>query len=89
MASTGKTSGAEWLRLLAEKAPALRAAGVLHLELEGMTVDLARAEPEATKAEPFEPDRDEMDPLLDPATYGWRERVPGFRRQPRDEDDES
>ena len=76
------------LQLLIDKARALRAAGVTHVELEGLAFDLAPAELEMAEVVPEER-LEELDPLNDPATYGRLDgRVPGFPRQPRDDDQE-
>lgn len=74
---------------LVGRAPELRAAGVLSLTLGDLTVALAPAEPVA--AEPRAPrervEEEPADPLSDPATFGFRNAVPGFPRR-REEDEE-
>ena len=78
------TSPAEWFRLATEYADKLRKAGVLRLELTGCVMELAPV-PEPMPSRAPEPD-EYSDPLDDPATYGLRNTVPGFRRTPVDED---
>lgn len=75
------------LDLIIAKAPDLRAAGVLHVQLEGLAFALAPLE----RAVMVEDDEDQegqqgapsSDPLNDEDTYGGP--VPGFRRQPHEE----
>lgn len=74
---------AEWLDLIARKVPALRAAGVLRIQFEGCTVDIAPlpaiAEGEVATSVPV---LDYGDPLDDPDTFGGK--VPTLRRQRED-----
>jgi hypothetical protein len=66
-----------WVDLLVDRAPALRKAGVLHLELTGCTVDLepdppdfsGGAEADDMKAQIDSMLDDRTDPLDDPSTY--------------------
>lgn len=75
-----------WLDLVIEKAPALRDAGVTCVHFDKVMIELAASDaPARVAATPESEVVDEIDPLLDPATYGGR--VPGFRR-PADDDEE-
>ena len=69
---------AEWLELLIERAPALREAGVAHIEIGDVVVDL---HPHYVLQQPDddddEPTRAPRDPLEDDATFGGR--VPRWR----------
>jgi hypothetical protein len=90
MPPRAKPSAAALLDLLVERAPGLREVGVRRVELAGLAFELA--EPRLTLEQgPSRADvqlADEMDPLMDPATYGRSDgRVPGFTRPERDEDD--
>ncbi len=68
-----------WVELLCKQAPALRAAGVTHIEAEGYSAELASFVPpipegdddgdEDENAQRF---REPLDALNDPATYGGR-----------------
>ena len=86
-----KTKPSDWLDLLIEKAPALREAGVLEIELDGCTVSLAPVAKEQEQWVPM-PTTEEhsmgkhMDALDDPDTfdgkgtqgfYGARRQGPG------------
>ena len=88
MAPPKKKQPAEWLELVAQYAKSLRDAGVVKLELEGCTLTLQPLEtPVVIQQQAAEPDN-EMDPLLDAATYGRTDgRVPGYPRRHRSEDD--
>jgi hypothetical protein len=80
------------LYAIAEAARALRAAGVLRLEVDGLKLELAAPEATPTASEshidalPYSPLpdlSDEVDALNDPATFGRRDgKVPGFQRAP-------
>jgi hypothetical protein len=77
----------EWLLLLAEQAPALRAAGVLSVSIDGAAATFLPAEaaiamaaaPTADDQRPREPTGDLTDPLNDPATFGGT--LPGYVRE--------
>jgi hypothetical protein len=68
------------IAVIVTRAPALIAAGVTELTLEGFTVRLAPPPPAKTDAAPAKPvPRAHPDPLQDPATFpGGRMR--GFKR---------
>lgn len=72
------------LALLIARAPDLRRAGVLTLSLDGLAVSLAPDAPPVADV-PREVVEEPADPLLDPATFGYRDAVPGFPRR-RDEE---
>lgn len=79
-----KSTAAETLSLIAERAEALRKVGVLVVTVDGFSVQLA------PWADPGQPDRSVAeptyaDPLSDPATYPGG-RVPGFEREPHEGD---
>lgn len=85
-----KPTPAELLRLITEHAPALRAAGIQHLSIDG-AFSVALAAPDAPSGAVLadEPPAEEYsDPLLDPLTYGNRSHVPGIQRDRDDEDSE-
>lgn len=67
----------EWFSLIAERAPALRAAGVTRLVLDGTEIDFAPHMPDVKPA--IDAQFDYSDPLDDPATYGNTGNVPGYR----------
>ena len=74
----------EIVNLLAERAPALRAAGVTSFTIGDFAVDFAPHEqpppPPRRRADEDDPAPDaSSDPMQDPATYGGG-RVPGFTR---------
>lgn len=69
---------AEILDLLAEKAPAVRDAGVTAFEVEGVRVELAPARRETASAVAEEQQPEIGDPLADPDTFGGA--LPGFPR---------
>ena len=84
-------SPADWLTLIADRAPALRAAGVTELELDGARVLLAPHVPPPDKTAPTRQLPEESsDPLGDAATYAGG-IVPGYRiqREWDEEDDPS
>jgi hypothetical protein len=81
MAATTKLSPAKWLDLIAAKAPALRKAGVLRVELNDAIVQLAPEYPSAS-TEKAPRQRSQADPLDDETTYGLG-YVPGFPRAGR------
>lgn len=81
MPPTKKLQPSDWLDLIAEKAPALRKAGVTSLDLDGVCIELAPVEPEY--AQPGKGIRELADelsnPLDDAATYGMPDGfVPGY-----------
>lgn len=74
------------LDLAIAKAPDLRAAGVLHVQLDGLAFALAPQEQPVVEDDDDDKrptEQDVMDPLDDPATFGGP--VPGYRRQPHEE----
>jgi len=76
------------LALLIARAPDLRRAGVLTLSLDGLAVSLAPdAPPPSTEPVPREAVEEPSDPLSDPATFGFRDAVPGFPRRREEEAD--
>lgn len=71
---------AETLTLIAEKAPALRAAGVRVIDVDDVHVELAPADPpEANADAKSDEDEDDLDPLDDPRTFGRKKTVPKRR----------
>ncbi len=66
-----KTEAGMMLDLIVEKAPKLRAAGVVHVSLEGASFTLGDLTVAATGDAPEEAD-DDMNPLSDPTTFGMR-----------------
>jgi hypothetical protein len=76
----GQTA-AELMTLIAEKAPALIAAGVTSLTIDGFSVTLAAATPTPASTAPLPPPdpppEQHIDPLRDRSTY-ISGRVPGF-----------
>lgn len=84
-----RATAAQLLELLADKASALRAAGVRRVELEGLKFEIAAPEMVPTQVGANE-EADEHDVMNDPATYGLApgSRLPGFTRRPREEDEE-
>lgn len=104
MTTTGSTAKAPrarkktpeaWVDFIVARAEKLRAAGVLHVEFEGVTFVLAPAaptEPTYEGADPGTPVRfvdeePEPDPFDDPHTYGMSGRVPAFPRTEERDDD--
>lgn len=68
------------LDLIIEKTPALRAAGVQGVELDGLKFAIAPDDPGWTSEQKAEPPED-LPPLDDPETYGIRSRgAPSARR---------
>ncbi len=67
----GAVTAPDLLALIVERAPALRAAGVLSVAIDGFSVTLAPAEPEATDDKPS--DDDERWP---------GEKLPGYTLDP-------
>lgn len=83
-----KQKPADLLTLIADRAFALRKAGVQRVELDGMAFTLLPYhEPPASVTERTEMDVEESDPLLDPATFGLApgSRLPGFTREDEEE----
>lgn len=82
-----KTRPEEWLRMVAEHAPALREAGVVRFEVEGCRIELSPAEPPSIPMAP-EPESEAFNPLEDPATFGDRSGrfVPGWNLQHREDE---
>jgi hypothetical protein len=66
---------ADWLDLLISKAPALRAAGVLEVSLEGVSVKLSEFIPEQPESKDAIADAT-GDPMNDRILYGGA--LPGF-----------
>ncbi len=79
--STNSSSSNELLAMIQARAPELRKAGILALELEGLKVTFAPYEPEPAFSD--EEDDPELDVLEDPATYGNKKTVPGRRKDER------
>lgn len=77
MSDDPRTTPAQWLELLIERAPQLRRAGVTRIALEGCTVDLAPVEPAAVHVP--EEEAELLDPLDDPRTFPGG-RMPTFQR---------
>lgn len=76
-----RPGAAELMSLIAERAPALIAAGVTSLSIDGFAVTLAPPPPvPANVPKPEESPRQHIDPLRDPSTYPGG-RVPGFTRE--------
>lgn len=65
-------------------APRARAAGILRLAFEGVSFELAPADPVAPDAADDDEweDVEDPNPLHDATTFGGR--VPGFRRRPEE-----
>lgn len=82
MSRPGAPPLADLLDLIERKAPALIAAGVVSVQLEGVSFALAAAVPrksdELPKAAPAP--RQHVDPLRDASTYPGG-RVPGYTRE--------
>lgn len=72
---------AELLDLIIARAPALIAAGVTSLSIEGLSATLSRPAPApAARADkPAPPPRRHIDPMRDPSTYPGG-KIPGFTR---------
>lgn len=79
------TDMAQLLDMVIAKARQLREAGVLRVQLDGLSFELAPAgAPHMDDEELDEPeDTDDPDPFNDPATYGGM--VPGLPRRPHEE----
>lgn len=75
---------AQLLDLLIDRAPKLREAGVMRVELEGLCLVLAPPEQMLDDREERDEDIEHADPLQDPATFPGG-RVPGYRRRPHEE----
>jgi hypothetical protein len=76
-----KSSAAELLELLVARAPALIAAGVTSVSIEGLSATLAPPPPAAGPApKPQPPAKRHIDPMRDASTYPGG-RVPGFTRE--------
>lgn len=86
MPAPKKLAPADWLTLIADRAPQLREAGVLELTVDGVTVRLAPYEPPPAQPRREEAAVEDPDPLNDPATFGRIGRAPGFDRPRRQED---
>lgn len=75
-------TASDLLTLIVERAPKLREAGVLSVEVEGLKATLAPIQaPEVESGD--ETPEEQFDVLSDPATFGHTdaERVPGRRRR--------
>lgn len=79
MAPATKPTAAELMDLITSRAPALIAAGVTELEIDGFAVKLSAPPPAATPVAKAAPVRQHVDPLQDPSTYAGG-RVPGYTR---------
>lgn len=83
MAPISKSSAAELLDLLIARAPALIAAGITSVSIEGLSATLAPpppVAPPASKAKAQPVAKSHTNPMLDPSTYPGG-RVPGFTRE--------
>lgn len=81
-------TGDALLDYLVEKGEALRKAGIVRLNYDNMgsfTVELAPPQEPTVIVQADREERESMDPLMDPDTFGGR--MPGYRRR-RNEDDE-
>jgi hypothetical protein len=78
----------ELLTLLEERAPRLRAAGVLEIDVRGLRARLAPPDPPPLKKEKIEPEV-RLNPLDDPRTYGLPPgaKLPGIAWDPSQEPD--
>lgn len=78
-----RTSLAAKLALIAERAPELRRAGVTHLEIDGIAMDLAPHNPLTVDDFKADAPQQSSDPLYDSSTYAGGQ-VPGytFEREP-------
>lgn len=88
--ATKKPTPAELLDLLIARAPALHAAGVTSLSIDGLSATLAPPPPPLDLRGTVVPDddlptHDHRDALNDPSLYG-RGRVPGFKRPSKNEE---
>lgn len=72
------------LDVIIGRAPKLREAGVLRVNIDGMAFDLAPSEQAAEDDDGTRSSDEEADPFEDPATYGGRP-PPGYRRREREE----
>lgn len=90
MSDAHQLSPAAWLTLLVDRAPALRAAGVLDLSIGGVSVRLAPHEPPPAAPDPRERVEEPANALDDELTYGRRpgSGVPGFPRRRHEENDQ-
>jgi len=77
-------TAADLLALIVKHAPALRDAGILSVEVEGLKATLAPAQPPEVESGDATPE-EQFDVLNDPALYGHTDpdRVPGRRRRTR------
>lgn len=76
-----KSSAAELLELLIARAPALIAAGITSVSIEGLSATLAAPPPAAGAAPKAQPvAKQHINPMRDPSTYPGG-RVPGFTRE--------
>jgi hypothetical protein len=73
-------SPAELLTLIAERAPSLRAAGVLQVSIDGLGAVLAPDAPMPSSMPAPKPRPSYVDPLEDPDTFPTG-RVPGYKRE--------
>jgi len=77
----GKPVAEHLIDLLIARAPALIAAGVTSLAIEGMSATLSPPAPVAAAAPEAKPvARQHVDPMRDPSTYPGG-KVPGFTRE--------
>jgi len=67
------------LDLIADRAPGLRAAGVLAIAVDGISAQLAPADQPADDSGQDGQDEEEKGVLDDPATFGRKTGVPGGR----------
>lgn len=71
---------AELLDLILARAPALIAAGITSVSIDGLSATLARPAPAApAHVDRPKPPRGHIDPMRDPSTYPGG-KVPGFTR---------
>ena len=70
MPPTKKPTTADLLTLIAERGPALRAAGVRSFTIDGFSVELGPAEPAQAEQDDNPPAPVITDPLDDPDTFG-------------------
>lgn len=71
-----KLSPSDWLTLITERAPGLRAAGISSLTLDGFSVQLT-AHVASGKVEVAPMPQESSNPLFDEATYAGGQ-IPGF-----------
>ncbi|MGE5802953.1 MAG: hypothetical protein ACM358_11925 [Gemmatimonadota bacterium] len=67
------------LELVIRRAPAMLAAGITHLSIDGFSVTLSPPPPPAPNVKPEPIAKSHIDPLRDPSTYPGG-KVPGFTR---------